>query len=150
MENVIWVSSTVVEEVCQGSKSGLSAMGLLGAEHANGGEHGGINGTAIGECAKDLLNIFGISGVQRRGCVWAWHELSFCSIMGFLPGMGRVLFACLGGMLEALEGAFDVARHGYNADMVCIIPGESEATIFCAFPILANCIGFVQCSQEVL
>ena len=61
--------------------------------------------------------------------------MGFGAVCRFLPCMGRMLGAGRCDMLEALEGAFDIARHGDFAGAQLIVPVESKAAVAGCIPV---------------
>jgi hypothetical protein len=53
-------------------------------------------------------------------------------------------------MFKALQGAFNVAKNGDVDSLVDVIPGNGEATVASAFPILTDRIQFAKGGHEVL
>jgi hypothetical protein len=73
--------------------------------------------------------VFGV-GVLDRGAV-GWG----------VPGVGSsMLGACGVRMLESLEGACNVARHGDIDGAVEIVPVEGESAIEGSSPIFGDCV----------
>ena len=99
-------------------------------------DDGAIDSTTVEEeDADDFLDPTFVSGWQLVAGVFRLCKLRFGTVVGFGPGMWRMLGFGWMGMSKAKEGSFDIPRHGYIDGALVIIPSEGKATVFGAGPI---------------
>lgn len=120
----------VVEEMDDFRGGFFGGFGLLQGYGAEGGVHGGINGSSVvEEGACDLHNLsvaFGWKGCRSAG---RWSDLLFGSIYRFCPWVGSILSLGQSRMLEFVKGGCDVAWHGQVDCSVDVVPFECNPTM---------------------
>jgi hypothetical protein len=76
------------------------------------------------------------AGLVERCKVVGWgYKLGAFTVDWFIPGMWCVFGSIKCGVLELVEGAFDVARHGQVDRALVVVPGECDATVKGTTPV---------------
>ena len=79
---------SIIQELFACIEDGLSAIGLLRRNGAEGCRQSGVNSAGVvQECSDYLLDVFDLLGRKFRRCVWVLCELHFVAI---LDGRGLI------------------------------------------------------------
>ena len=88
----VGVGGTIVKSLEDRLHGFGSWGGLLGGDCTESGDDGAIDGTTVEEeDTNDFLDSSFVSGWKLVAGVVRWCKLCFGTVVGFRPGMGRVL-----------------------------------------------------------
>ena len=136
LDDGIWMSGCIVEELGEGFGSGFSSIGLGCGQIIKSNQHGIIYSSGVEEeCPHNLLGSLVTSLVKGSRCVMGLGKLWAFSIGWLNPFMGGVFLSGGSWMVEALEGFVDIARHGHVEEAVGIVPIKVDSTELSAFPV---------------
>jgi len=104
----------------------LGCYGLLGCQRIECNKQGWVNGMGVvQEYANDFLNATASGGVKLSSGIQLRDLLNFGAIVGLGPSMWGMLWVHRVGVVEPLQGAFNVTGHGHIDCAMVVIPGES-------------------------
>ena len=116
----------------------------MGGDGADGGQHGVVDGSSIiEESAQNFLDTGGFRCIEHRSVVMRGVLLSG-PIVRRSPLVGGMFRSFWFRMLQAMEGTFNVARHGNVYRAIGVVPFEGEAYIAFTQPILADAVDLAE------
>ena len=125
----IWVSGTVVEELCNRKVGALGGTCLFVGNGAERHEDGDIDTAGIVEDGPDdLLNAGDTVFVKGWGVVMGYGKLGCFAVLFW----GALIWAVLGFgaiMAEALEDLLDIAWHRDIHGFIEVVPLKSDTTV---------------------
>ncbi len=119
----------------------MGCHGLLGCQRIECNEQGWVDSTCIvQEDANDFLNATASGGVKLSSGIQLGDVLNFGAIVRLGPSMWGMLWVRRVGVVEPLQGAFDVTGHGQIDCALVVIPGESKAAVPGGIPVLSDLV----------
>jgi len=123
----------------------VGCHGLLGCQHIECNEPGWVDSACVvQEDANDFLNATASGRVKLSSGVRIRDILNFGAVVRLGPGMGGMLWAHWVGMVELLQGTFNVPRHGHINCALVVIPGERKAAVLGGVPVLSDLVLLVE------
>ena len=139
------MGGSVVEQLDDLVHSGFGCCGLFRRQRVESEEHGVIDGTRVEkEGTDDFLDAGASRWWKDRGSVRRRSELSLGAVDGGCPRVGRILGPLGRWVFKALEGLFDVARHGEIASTSGVVPSEMNAGEDVGVPVDSEIVLFAQ------